>query len=162
MGSPRGTHKGKKKAGSITSDASRDEKIRGVRESIRVTEYLIHYYELLLDDAPENHLSFQAYLWNIDVRAEIIKAERRRLIASFDKASNGTIPNLQRSQRELEEKLKTLKARTPARARVAARKKDRLASKAKTLREKLTALEQELRSDGWTPSVIESIENDDL
>lgn len=142
--------KGKKQAGGITTPISRDEKIRGVKEAIRCDGYLIHYYELLLDDVPENHLSFQEYLRDIDERADVIKQERLRLIGSFNKASNGEMLVLQRHRVELEEKLKKLKAETPTRVRIEASKRERKKKRARTLREKLTVLEQELRSDGWT------------
>ena len=143
--------KGRKIAGSITSDISRADKIRDVKETIKCNEALIHYYQLLLDDAPENHLSFQEYLRDIDVRAEVIKEERRRLIATFDKASNGEISDLQRSQIELQVKLKTLRSQLSPEQQAAHREKKvvRIKGKAKTLIQKIAALEQELRDENF-------------
>lgn len=141
------TAKGQKVAGSITSNIPNDEKIRGVKETIKLNTALIHYYELLLLDEPENHLSFQVYLRDIDARAEAIKAERRRLIASYDRGSNGEILSLQRHSEELEEKLKTLRAGLSPKQRE--KKIERVKVKAKNLREKLIQLERELKEDGF-------------
>lgn len=143
--------KGQNVAGSITSDFTHKDKIRDVKETIKCNEALIHYYELLLLDEPENHLSFQEYLRDIEKRAEVIKEERRRLIASFDKASNGSIPDLQRSNEELEKKLKTLRSQLSPQQQAARHKKkiEKTKVKAKSLREKLAQLEQELKDEDF-------------
>lgn len=140
--------KGRSVAGNITSDFTHKDKIRDVKETIKCNEALIHYYELLLLDEPENHLSFQVYLRDIDARAEIIKEERRRLIASFDKASNGEIPDLQRANEELEKKLKVLRSQLSPEQQAAKREKKVAKIKIKTncLIKKIAALEEQLRA----------------
>lgn len=143
--------KGQRVAGIITKDASRADKIQDVRETIKCNEYLIHYYELLLNDEPENHLSFQVYLREIDARGEVIKQERRDLIATFDKASNGEIPAIQQQQIGLQEKLKTLRAELSPERQAAKHKKkiDKTVHRTKVLREKLAQLERELKDENF-------------
>jgi len=151
--------KGRKVSSGMTSEISRAEKIQDVRETIKGNEYLQHYYQLLLDDAPENHLSFQSYLKEIDVRLNAVKEERCQLVATFAKANNGEIPSLKKQNEELKIKLKALRA-TLTPQRQAARREKKVAKikvKAKTLREKLVALEQELRSDGFDLNETEPI-----
>lgn len=139
--------KGRRVASGITSDASRADKIRDVKETIKCNLALQHYYQLLLDDAPENHLSFQAYLRDIDARGEMIKEERRRLIDAYTRGANGEIPSLQKQNEELKVKLKTLRSQLSPEVQAARREKKVAKIKIKTncLIKKIAALEQQLR-----------------
>jgi len=139
--------KGRRVASSMCTDPSREEMIKDVKCSIKANVYLIHYYQDLIRDEPENHLSFQAYLREIDKRGDAIKEERRCLLSEYAKASKGEIPSLQKQNEELEIKLKTLRAGlTPAQQAVRREKKiTKIKLKTKNLQEKIAALEQELR-----------------
>ena len=128
----------------ITRDITREERIFSIKESIKVNEALISYYTDLIN--PEHSTcSFQIYLRGLDKKAEAIKAERRSLIASFDKASNGEILSLQRQNIELVAKLIELRGDTPAKIESEARRMDKKFNKVQTLREKLSQLEDQLK-----------------
>lgn len=149
----------------MTRDWSRAERAQDIKETLKCNKVLIHYYELLLNNEPENHLSFQAYLREIDVRGDAIKAERLRLIASFDKASNGSIPELQRHSEELREKLTTLRSQLSPQQQAVRREKKaarqekktvKMKAKAKSLFEKIVQLEKELKAADFDFDSFES------
>jgi len=126
--------------GSMVSPPERKERIADILETIKANEYLISYYTDFIN--PEHPTcSFQVYLRELDKKAEAIKDERKALIATFDKASNGEIPSLRKQNDELAVKLKELKVDIRVKE---VRTKKRI-HKTKNLREKLAALERELQ-----------------
>ena len=146
-----GKGKGRTRASWMCTPISRAEKIQDVRNTIKCNNWLIHYYQLLLDNAPENHLSFQAYLREIDERGNAIKEERKRLIDAYTRGANGEIPALEKANEELEEKLKTLHSELSPAQQAAQREKKvaRITVKAKSLRERLAQLDRELKDENF-------------
>lgn len=137
IGLQRSYHYGTSKTGPIIRGGlfkNKDERVKDIRETLRAGEALIHYYQDLIN--PDSNCSLQVYLEQIDKKIKSLVADRRSLIAQHKKATNGEIPNLQRQQEELREKLTKLK--------VTMKVAKKIPIKIKDLREKIIALEQEL------------------
>lgn len=129
----------RKRNSALTTDITNKDRIAGIRETIKVDEYLIHYYQDLINpDHPT--CSFQIYLRELDAKINVLRQSRKDLIASYDKASNGQISSLQQQNVKLEERLKKLKVNTKVEGIRTKKRK----TKINDIRTRLAKLEKEL------------------
>ena len=118
---------------------NQDERIKDLRETLRLNKYLVKYYLDLI--SPNSPCSYEIYKARLDKEAAAIREQQNDLEAKYAAANNGHIPELQRQVEKIEAKLKKLKIeRAVAPGRI---------HKAKDLREKLAALEQQLKDEGF-------------
>jgi len=136
----------RKQDSSLVASIKRRERIAGIRETLKLNGYLISYYTDFINSKHPT-CSFQIYLRELDKKAKAIKEERKSLIASYDKASNGEIPSLRKQNEELRAKLKKLQIDTSGNE---ARRMNRKANKIKDLRSRLAALEDQLKDAGFS------------
>ena len=113
---------------------NKDERIVDIRQTIKLNEYLIHYYQDLTNS--DSLCSFEVYKAELDKQAAELQKRYDFLQRQYNQATNGSILSLHKANEELAAKLKELKAtisKTPKRIH-----------KVKDLRERIIQLEQEL------------------